>query len=163
MFYPLLTPFFPPRPTQHRRHKTPRIIHPTSPQHDPMLESFFETLEALRQDKTAAAIFVATVVVTVTFFYWLTKDPPLPKGPGGKEAGEEPDPPRNFTAAQLREFTGAEKDEPIYVALQGEVFDVSSARDFYGPDGVYGGFAGHDVTRAFALNSLEEKDLDNPK
>lgn len=34
------------------------------------------------------------------------------------------------------------------------------ARDFYGPEGVYGGFAGHDVTKAFALNSLEEKDLD---
>lgn len=128
-----------------------------------MLESFFETLEALRHDKTAAAIFVATVVVTVTFFYWLTKDPPLPKGPGGKDAGEEPEPPRNFTAAQLREFTGQEKDQPIYVALQGEVYDVSSARDFYGPEGVYGAFAGHDVTRAFALNSLEEKDLDNPK
>lgn len=35
-----------------------------------------------------------------------------------------------------------------------------TARDFYGPEGVYGGFAGHDVTKAFALNSLEEKDLD---
>lgn len=58
-------------------------------------------------------------------------------------------------------FTGKEgPDDPIYVALQGEVYDVSEARDFYGPEGVYGGFAGHDVTKAFALNSLEEKDLD---
>jgi predicted heme/steroid binding protein len=58
-------------------------------------------------------------------------------------------------------FTGKDgPDDPIYVALQGEVYDVSEARDFYGPEGVYGGFAGHDVTKAFALNSLEEKDLD---
>lgn len=49
------------------------------------------------------------------------------------------------------------------MALQGEVYDVSEARDFYGPEGVYGGFAGHDVTKAFALNSLEEKDLDVPE
>ena len=128
-----------------------------------MFESFLQTLEAFRQDKTAAAMLAATVAVTVTVFYWVTKDPPLPKGPGGKAPDEEPEPPRNFTATQLREFTGTKEDDPIYVALQGDVYDVSSARDFYGPDGVYGGFAGHDVTRAFALNSLEEKDLDDPK
>ncbi len=67
----------------------------------------------------------------------------------------------SFTVSRLQAFTGKEgPEDPIYVALEGEVFDVSEARDFYGPEGVYGGFAGHDVTKAFALNSLDEKDLD---
>ncbi len=125
-----------------------------------MLESFFQTLQALRSDPSSAALFAATVVITVSIFYWWTKDPLLPHQ---KKGLEEPEPPRNFTLTQLKAFTGKEEDDPIYVALQGEVFDVSSARDFYGPEGVYGGFAGHDVTRAFALNSLEDKDLDDPK
>ena len=44
-----------------------------------------------------------------------------------------------------------------------QVYDVTDGKSFYGPEGVYGSFAGHDVTRAFALNSLDEKDLDDLK
>lgn len=142
-----------------------------------------DVLAALRGDTTSAAVFLATVIVTVTLFWWLNRDPPLP----ARAQKAEQEPPRNFTLEQLKvrmsmryraadpnpplttilgpshhqAFTGKDgPDDPIYVALQGEVFDVSEARDFYGPEGCYGGFAGHDVTKAFALNSLEEKDLD---
>jgi membrane-associated progesterone receptor component len=57
-----------------------------------------------------------------------------------KDEEEERDPPRNFTAKQLSYFDG-EKDEktgenkPIYMSVNGTVFDVSDGRNFYGPDG----------------------------
>lgn len=53
---------------------------------------------------------------------------------------EEPDPPRNFTAAQLLAFHGrnkdgaADEDVPVYLSVGGTVFDVSTARHFYGPE-----------------------------
>lgn len=57
-----------------------------------------DVLAALRTgDGTSAAIFFATVVVTVTIFWWLNRDPPLPKRPE-----REQEPPRNFTLAQLK-------------------------------------------------------------
>lgn len=125
-----------------------------------LLDTFYKTIQALRSDATSAAVFVATVVVTCSLFFWLTKDPPLPTKPHTRD--EDPEPPRNFTLAQLKEFVGKieDKEAPIYLALDGEVYDVSEGRDFYGPEGVYGSFAGHDVTKAFAKNSLEESDLD---
>jgi hypothetical protein len=47
---------------------------------------------------------------------------------------EPPKPLRDFTIDQLREFNGQD-DKPIYIALRGEVYDVSRAKDMYGPDG----------------------------
>lgn len=41
-----------------------------------------------------------------------------------------------------------------------QVFDVSKKKMFYGKNGVYSVFAGRDATKAFAKNSLDEKDLD---
>ena len=38
---------------------------------------------------------------------------------------------RDFTIEQLRDFDG-QNEKPIYIALKGDVFDVSSAQQFYG-------------------------------
>ncbi|CAM9435996.1 unnamed protein product, partial [Heterosigma akashiwo] len=84
--------------------------------------------------------------------------------PAKKQAQEEeePEPPRNFTFEQLKKYDGSEEDEPIYVALRGVVFDVSSAPTHYGKDGAYNLFAGHDATRNLAKMSFEEDDLNKP-
>jgi Cytochrome b5-like Heme/Steroid binding domain len=55
---------------------------------------------------------------------------------------EIPDPPRNFTLEQLSHFNGTKdeksgEDKPVYLSLNGIVFDVSKGRDFYGPGGPY--------------------------
>ncbi|EGB09955.1 hypothetical protein AURANDRAFT_16376, partial [Aureococcus anophagefferens] len=68
----------------------------------------------------------------------------------------------DFTPAQLRAFDGRDDDTPVYVALRGEVFDVSAARHFYGPGGGYEMFRGRDASRCLAKMSLEEADLDGP-
>ena len=67
---------------------------------------------------------------------------------------------RGFTLEELRTYDGIQKPQ-VYLALKGMVFDVS-ASEFYKKPSQYAHFAGRDVTRATALWSLEEKDLDGP-
>lgn len=55
---------------------------------------------------------------------------------------------------------------PVYLAVRGRVFDVTSGRNFYGPGGPYENFAGRDASRGLSLHSFDEdvltKDLDGP-
>jgi membrane-associated progesterone receptor component len=55
---------------------------------------------------------------------------------------------------------------PVYLAVRGRVFDVTSGRNFYGPGGPYANFAGRDASRGLACGSFDEdmltKDLDGP-
>ena len=55
---------------------------------------------------------------------------------------------------------------PVYLAVRGQVFDVSSGRNFYGPGGPYENFAGRDASRGLACGSFDEdmltKDLEGP-
>jgi len=69
---------------------------------------------------------------------------------------------RDFTLEELREYDGRTSDTPIYIALKGKVYDVSSRGMFYGPGGPYHIFAGRDASRSLATDSLEEKDVVNP-
>lgn len=48
-----------------------------------------------------------------------------------KEEPEEPIVLRDFTIEQLRDYDGKD-NSPIYIALRGDVYDVSVARDLYG-------------------------------
>jgi membrane-associated progesterone receptor component len=74
---------------------------------------------------------------------------------------EEPIVLRDYTVEQLRENDGT-NGKPIYIALCGEVFDVSSAAEFYGVGSGYHCFAGREASRAMARLSFEEEDLANP-
>jgi membrane-associated progesterone receptor component len=58
--------------------------------------------------------------------------------------------PRDFTVQELLQFDGSDPEKPICLAVKGKVYDVSRGRDFYGPGGAYGVFAGHDATRGLA-------------
>jgi membrane-associated progesterone receptor component len=55
---------------------------------------------------------------------------------------------------------------PVYLSVRGRVFDVTSGRNFYGPNGPYANFAGRDASRGLACGSFDEemltKDLDGP-
>lgn len=55
---------------------------------------------------------------------------------------------------------------PVYLAVRGKVFDVTSGRNFYGPGGPYENFAGRDASRGLACNSFDEdmltEDLQGP-
>ena len=77
------------------------------------------------------------------FSRWFKKEeqsrPPLP------EAEE-----RDYTLEELSAYDGSDPTMPLLLAIRGEVYDVGRGRDFYGPGGPYGMFAGKDCTRALA-------------
>lgn len=99
------------------------------------------------------------------FSRWFRKKeaprPPLP------EAEE-----RDYTLDELSAFDGSGSERPLLIAIRGFVYDVGRGRDFYGPGGPYGMFAGKDCTRALAkvafdpelftgdLEGLEQHELD---
>ncbi|EFX02429.1 DNA damage response protein [Grosmannia clavigera kw1407] len=72
---------------------------------------------------------------------------------------------RTFTPRSLLPLNGTD-GQPVYLAVRGRVFDVSSGRNFYGPGGMYENFAGRDASRGLSKHSFDEdmltKDLDGP-
>lgn len=60
-----------------------------------------------------------------------------------------------LTEAQLAKHDGTDPKLPIYMAIDGQVFDVTEGRKFYGPGGSYSFFAGKDAARAYATGCFE--------
>mmetsp|Transcript_25407 Transcript_25407/g.58636 ORF Transcript_25407/g.58636 Transcript_25407/m.58636 type:complete len:221 (-) Transcript_25407:516-1178(-) len=60
-----------------------------------------------------------------------------------------------YTRQELQEFGDGYNGNPILLSLYGRVYDVSSGRKFYGPDGKYSTFAGRDVTKALSTGCLD--------
>jgi predicted heme/steroid binding protein len=76
------------------------------------------------------------------------------------------------TEEELAAHDGSDPDKPIWVAIAGEVFDVTSGKEYYGKGGSYSFFAGKDAARAFVTGcfqthlthdtrGLSEKDLES--
>lgn len=59
-----------------------------------------------------------------------------------------------------QEFDGRDEATPVYVALRGEVFDVSSKPEHYKKGGGYNLFAGRDASYCLATGSLDPGDLE---
>ena len=104
-------------------------------------------------------VTISTVVVTSIFMYSILSNS-TPAPPPSKEEDEPPIELRDFTIDQLREFDGTD-DKKIYIAMKGDVFDVTKAKHMYGPQGSYSCFAGREASRAMAKMSFEESDLIN--
>ncbi|KKA28813.1 hypothetical protein TD95_002833 [Thielaviopsis punctulata] len=72
---------------------------------------------------------------------------------------------KTFTPRTLLPYTGVD-GTPIYLAVKGQVFDVTHRPQFYGPGSSYANFAGRDASRGLATNSFDEdvltQDLDGP-
>lgn len=71
-----------------------------------------------------------------------TPPPAVAMSDNDKQEQEAAEPPRNFTTKQLAYFDGTKdektgEDKPVYLSVNGTVFDVSDGRNFYGPDGEY--------------------------
>lgn len=83
-----------------------------------------------------------------------------------KQEEEDDEPQRNFTFEQLKYFDGKNDEsihelKPVYLSLNGIVFDVSNGREFYGEGGPYEQFAGHECGVALAKMSFETTHLDD--
>ncbi|CAA3032372.1 probable steroid-binding protein 3 [Olea europaea var. sylvestris] len=64
-----------------------------------------------------------------------------------------------LTLQQLKQYDGSDPSKPIYIAVKGRIFDMTSGKSFYGPGGPYGMFAGKDASRALAKMSKNEEDV----
>jgi membrane-associated progesterone receptor component len=65
---------------------------------------------------------------------------------------------RNFTPKELSVFNGT-NGQKIYIAINRNVYDVSSKPEFYGPGSMYENFSGRDASRGMAKNSFDENVL----
>nr|XP_030728829.1 neudesin isoform X1 [Globicephala melas] len=86
----------------------------------------------------------------------------LPAGAGQAPRPAERGPPvRLFTEEELARYGGEEvfEDQPIYMAVKGVVFDVTSGKEFYGRGAPYNALTGKDSTRGVAKMSLDPADL----
>ncbi|GFZ08280.1 Steroid-binding protein [Actinidia chinensis var. chinensis] len=64
-----------------------------------------------------------------------------------------------LTLQQLKQYDGTDASKPIYLAVKGQIYDVTTGKSFYGPGGPYAMFAGKDASRALAKMSKEEADV----
>lgn len=115
---------------------------------------------------TVIVTSVVTIVVgifihlIIRFLFNSNSDDSNSKNDDDDDDKEVKESPRDYTIEQLREYDGS-GDKPIYISLKGDVFDVSSARDFYGEGSGYHCFAGREASRAMAKLSFEEAELSN--
>ncbi|XP_024606642.1 neudesin [Neophocaena asiaeorientalis asiaeorientalis] len=94
-----------------------------------------------------------------------------PQNPSSKfpaSASQRPSTPRSAWKArspapgsreELARYGGEEEDQPIYMAVKGVVFDVTSGKEFYGRGAPYNALTGKDSTRGVAKMSLDPADL----
>ncbi|KAK5128818.1 hypothetical protein LTR85_000151 [Meristemomyces frigidus] len=61
-----------------------------------------------------------------------------------------------LTDAELSAYDGSDPTKPIYLALNGTIYDVSAGRRIYGPRGSYNVFAGKDAARGFITGCFAE-------
>ncbi|KAF9434050.1 hypothetical protein BGZ76_008649 [Entomortierella beljakovae] len=60
-----------------------------------------------------------------------------------------------LTQKQLAQYDGTDLSKPIYIAIMGEVFDVTNGRSYYARGGGYGFFSGRDASRAYTTGCFE--------
>ncbi|KAI9028524.1 progestin membrane receptor component 1 [Hyaloraphidium curvatum] len=73
----------------------------------------------------------------------------------------EPLPKKEYTPKELAEFDGKE-GKRILMAVSGNIYDVTLGRNFYGPEGPYGNFAGRDASRGLAKGSFDSDLVRDP-
>ncbi|KAI8093388.1 cytochrome b5-like heme/steroid binding domain-containing protein [Halteromyces radiatus] len=61
-----------------------------------------------------------------------------------------------FTEKELLQYDGSNPNLPIYLAIDGDVFDVTEGRGWYGHGGSYGHFSGKDAARAYVTGCFED-------
>ncbi|ORY64355.1 uncharacterized protein BCR38DRAFT_409729 [Pseudomassariella vexata] len=64
--------------------------------------------------------------------------------------------PLRLTLDELAQYDGTDDTKPLYLAINGSIYDVSSNRRTYGPGGSYHIFAGVDASRGFVTGCFGE-------
>lgn len=94
----------------------------------PFMETSLEAIINYFQNNlwaTAVAVFLLTVLALVVHGIWESYSKPL-------VLEASPIPCGDITIDELGKFDGTDPFKPIYVAIKGNVYDVTKGRDFYG-------------------------------
>ncbi|KAJ2850288.1 hypothetical protein GGI22_005398 [Coemansia erecta] len=62
-----------------------------------------------------------------------------------------------FSQQELALYDGSNPELPLLLAVEGDVYDVTPGRGFYGPGSAYNIFVGRDASRAFGTNCLSHE------
>ncbi|KAG7760414.1 hypothetical protein KL947_001258 [Ogataea haglerorum] len=100
-------------------------------------------------------VLIAIVVILATFLLKSTIFAPPRTVEINPERDDVAVEEQEFTPRTLYKYNGFDLEQ-IYIAVKGNVYDVSKSRQFYGPSGPYSNFAGHDASRGLAKNSFDE-------
>ena len=63
-----------------------------------------------------------------------------------------------LTEEEMKQYDGTDPENPIYLAIDGTIFDVSASPIFYGPGGHYHHFTGKDASRAWVTECWDSED-----
>ncbi|KAK3370861.1 hypothetical protein B0T24DRAFT_627218 [Lasiosphaeria ovina] len=88
-----------------------------------------------------------------TFFWGMKESPNYMKMDWWKSQFRGP---LYLTPAELAAFDGSDPSKPIYLAINGTIYDVSANARTYGPGGSYQYFAGCDASRAYVTGCFAE-------
>uniref|UniRef100_A0A0N5AEI9 Cytochrome b5 heme-binding domain-containing protein n=1 Tax=Syphacia muris TaxID=451379 RepID=A0A0N5AEI9_9BILA len=87
------------------------------------------------------------IILGLTYFvYWMFFKKSVNER---KPENKLPELKKDLTLDELREYDGV-KNERVFLALFGNIYDVTQGKSFYGPGGPYHSLAGHDATRGLA-------------
>ncbi|KAK7949001.1 membrane steroid-binding protein 2 [Apiospora aurea] len=64
--------------------------------------------------------------------------------------------PLQLTLEELAQFDGRNPESPVYLAINGTIYDVSANRRTYGPGGSYNIFSGVDASRGFVTGCFAD-------
>lgn len=112
----------------------------------------FDVLGYLIQIPLHALFLLGTICLTLQITWRKIKPLPKEKLQKCNDREERKVEPCEFTLQELRTYDGVQRDE-IYVAINRKVFDVSSAWEYFGPEGPDTSLAGRDASRALVTLS----------
>ncbi|KAI9025412.1 cytochrome b5-like heme/steroid binding domain-containing protein [Hyaloraphidium curvatum] len=104
----------------------------------------------------AVALFAVAIYAlrSSSFSPFRSSEPGRPDTRAAWEAAGRPL--KEFSVAELALYDGTDVSKPIYLAILGEVFDVTAGATYYAkPDGGYSFFSGVDASRSYATGCFQ--------
>lgn len=91
-----------------------------------------------------AAFIVLLTVFSADFIYGFTSAQKTTPSVKGVSLPVEKETAKNLTAVELKKYDGSNPDLPIYIAIDGKIYDVTEGKEYYKTGAQYHYLAGKD-------------------